>query len=129
DARMTKGELSPVAIGEIWQDANRKMFGDVVTISDGYSSWWSYIGHFIRSPFYCYAYSFGELLVLALFQKYREEGAKFVPKYLELLASGGSDAPPALLAKLGVDIDDPKFWNLGLTLLESMVAEAEELAG
>ena len=128
EARQSKGELSPAAIGEIWQDANRKMFGDAVTISDGYASWWSYIGHFIRSPFYCYAYSFGELLVLALFQKYREDGPTFVPKYLELLSSGGSDAPPALLAKLGVDIDDPKFWDLGLRLLESMVAEAEQLA-
>ncbi|HEX3313628.1 MAG TPA: M3 family metallopeptidase, partial [Gemmataceae bacterium] len=126
-ARQTKGELSPQAIGALWQDANRKMFGDSVTISDGYASWWSYIGHFIRSPFYCYAYSFGELLVLALFQKYREDGPMFVPKYLELLSSGGSDAPPALLAKLGVDIDDPKFWDLGLRLLESMVAEAEQL--
>jgi oligoendopeptidase F len=104
------------------------MFGDSVTLGDGYKSWWSYIGHFIRSPFYCYAYAFGELLVLALFQKYRDEGPAFVPKYLELLSSGGSDAPPKLLAKLGVDINDPNFWAGGLRLLESMVADAEKLA-
>ena len=65
-ARAEQGELSGEAIGELWLAANRKMFGDVVEMTDGYGCWWSYIGHFIRSPFYCYAYAFGELLVLAL---------------------------------------------------------------
>jgi oligoendopeptidase F len=108
--------------------ANRAMFGDVVTFTEGYAWWWSYIGHFIRSPFYCYAYSFGELLVLALYQKYKQDGESFVPKYLDLLSSGGSDAPHKLLAKLGVDVTDPDFWELGLRLLGEMVAEAEKLA-
>ena len=80
------------------------------------------------SPFYCYAYAFGELLVLALVQKYQQEGEAFVPKYLDLLASGGSAAPDVLLAKLGVDVTDPGFWELGLKLLGNMVDEAEELA-
>ena len=80
-------------------DANQAMFGDVVTLTEGYACWWSYIGHFIRSPFYCYAYSFGELLVLALFQKYKEDGEAFVPRYLDLLRSGGSDAAPTKLSK------------------------------
>jgi len=127
--RQAEGELSAGAINELWLDANQAMFGDVVTFSDGYASWWSYIGHFIRSPFYCYAYSFGELLVLALYQKYKQDGAAFVPKYLELLSSGGTDAPHVLLAKLGVDVNDPGFWELGLNLLGEMVAEAERLAG
>jgi oligoendopeptidase F len=127
--RQAEGELSAGAINELWLDANQAMFGDVVTFSDGYASWWSYIGHFIRSPFYCYAYSFGELLVLALYQKYKQDGAAFVPKYLELLSSGGTDAPHVLLAKLGVDVNDPGFWELGLNLLGEMVAEAEKLAG
>ena len=127
-ARQEKGELSGDAINDLWMKANQAMFGDVVTFSDGYACWWSYIGHFIRSPFYCYAYSFGELLVLALYQKYKQDGEAFVPKYLELLSSGGSDAPHLLLAKLGVDVTDPNFWELGLSLLGEMVADAEKLA-
>jgi len=127
-ARQEKGELSPDAISAMWMDANRRMFGDAVEITPGYGWWWSYIGHFIRSPFYCYAYAFGELLVLALFQKYNQEGAAFVPKYLELLASGSKESPAKLLAPLGINVNDPGFWGLGLKLLEGMVAEAESLA-
>jgi oligoendopeptidase F len=127
-ARKEQGELSAPAINDLWLKANRAMFGDVLDMTDGYASWWSYIGHFIRSPFYCYAYSFGELLVLALFQKYRQDGPAFVPRYLQLLSSGGSDAPHVLLAKLGVDVTDPSFWELGLRLLTEMVADAERLA-
>ena len=127
-ARREQGELSPAAINELWMKANQAMFGDSLTFTDGYAWWWSYIGHFIRSPFYCYAYAFGELLVLALFQKYQQEGAAFVPKYLDLLSAGGSDAPHVLLAKLGVDVNDPAFWELGLKLLGDMVSEAERLS-
>ena len=127
-ARKDEGELSSDAINALWMKANQAMFGDVVTLGAGYACWWSYIGHFIRSPFYCYAYAFGELLVLALVQKYKQDGPAFVPRYLELLASGGSDAPDVLLAKLGVDVTDPAFWELGLHLLGEMVAEAETLA-
>ena len=127
-ARREQGELSSDAINALWMAANRAMFGDAVTMTDGYAWWWSYIGHFIRSPFYCYAYAFGELLVLALYQKYRQDGAGFVPRYLDLLAAGGSDAPHVLLAKLGVDVTDPGFWQLGLSLLGEMVGEAERLA-
>ncbi|MBV8267671.1 MAG: hypothetical protein JO252_15200, partial [Planctomycetaceae bacterium] len=108
--------------------ANRPMHGDVVQLTEGYAWWWLYIGHFIRSPFYCYAYAFGELLVLALVQKFKQEGPSFVPKYLDLLGSGGSDAPHRLLARLDVDVTDPGFWELGLRLLGEMVTEAEQLA-
>src|SRR5438128_4240828 len=128
-ARKEQGELATAAINELWMKANQAMFGDVVTLGEGYAWWWSYIGHFIRSPFYCYAYAFGELLVLALVQKYKQEGQAFVPRYLDLLAAGGSDAPHVLLAKLGVDVNDPGFWELGLKLLGEMVSEAETLAG
>ncbi|MBI2806820.1 MAG: M3 family oligoendopeptidase [Planctomycetes bacterium] len=127
-ARQGQGELSADAINQLWMKANQAMFGEVVEFTPGYATWWSYIGHFIRSPFYCYAYSFGELLVLALYQKYKDEGESFVPKYLELLSSGGSAAPHVLLAELGVDVTDPGFWELGLHLLGEMVAEAERLA-
>jgi oligoendopeptidase F len=104
------------------------MFGDAVRLSEDYGYWWLYIPHFVHTPFYCYAYAFGELLVLALVRRYDEEGEAFVPRYLELLAAGGSDAPPQLLAKLGLDITDPAFWNGGLSLLEEMVEEAERTA-
>jgi oligoendopeptidase F len=127
-ARHDKGELTTEQINDLWMEANRPMHGDVVRLTDGYGWWWSYIGHFIHSPFYCYAYAFGELLVLALVQKYKQEGSAFVPRYLELLSSGGSDAPHKLLAKMGVDVNDPSFWELGLRLLGDMVTEAETLA-
>jgi oligoendopeptidase F len=127
-ARKDRGELATEDINALWMNANQAMFGDVVTLGPGYAWWWSYIGHFIRSPFYCYAYAFGELLVLALVQKYKQEGQAFVPRYLDLLAAGGSDAPSVLLAKLGVDVTDAAFWDLGLRLLGDMVVEAENLA-
>src|SRR5262249_16918490 len=127
-ARREKGELTPEQINELWLAANRPMHGDAIELTEGYGWWWLYIGHFLHVPFYCYAYAFGELLVLALVQKYREEGKAFVPRYLELLSSGGSDAPHVLLAKLGVDVNDPGFWELGLRLLGDMVSDAEQLA-
>jgi oligoendopeptidase F len=127
-ARREQGELTTEQINELWLAANRPMHGDVVRLSEGYAWWWLYIGHFIHVPFYCYAYAFGELLVLALTQKYRREGQAFVPRYLELLASGGSEAPHVLVARLGVDVTDPEFWELGLRLLDDMVNEAERLA-
>ncbi|HWY87213.1 MAG TPA: M3 family metallopeptidase, partial [Gemmataceae bacterium] len=127
-ARKEQGELSTTAINSLWLKANRAMFGDVLTLGEGYAWWWTYIGHFIRSPFYCYAYAFGELLVLALVQKYKQDGPAFVPRYLDLLAAGGSEAPHVLLAKLGVEVTDPAFWELGLRLLGDMVGEAESLA-
>lgn len=128
EARRNQGELPPERIGEIWLETNQRMFGDSVKLTDDYRWWWLYISHFIHVPFYCYAYAFGELLVLALYQKYLREGEAFVPKYLNLLAAGGSDSPQKLLAPLGVDTSDPSFWNTGLELLRSMVREAEQLA-
>jgi oligoendopeptidase F len=127
-ARKDRGELTTEQINELWKAANQPMFGDAIRMTDGYAWWWLYIGHFIHVPFYCYAYAFGELLVLALFQKYKQERAAFAPKYMKLLAAGGSEAPPVLLARLGVDITDPAFWELGLRLLGDMVTEAETLA-
>src|SRR5262249_10214330 len=126
-ARHEQGELAAEKINELWLAANRPMHGKVVKLTDGYGWWWMYIGHFVHVPFYCYAYAFGELLVLALVQKYKQEGEAFVPKYLELLSSGGSEAPHKLLARVGVDGTDPNFWELGLRLLADMVTEAEQL--
>jgi len=127
-ARRTEGELALARIDELWLEANRPMFGDSVHLSDDYGCWWLYIPHFVHSPFYCYAYAFGELLVLALLRCYDEQGEAFATRYLDLLRAGGSDAPEALLARLGIDIADPAFWRGGLALLEEMVDQAHELA-
>ncbi len=127
-ARAEEGELTAERIGELWMEANRAMFGDALTLTDGYASWWMYIPHFVHTPFYVYAYSFGELLVLALYERYREQGEAFAPAYLEMLAAGGSDSPERLLAPLGVAIDAPDFWDGGIRVLEGLVAEAESLA-
>jgi oligoendopeptidase F len=128
DARRGEGELSSERIGELWLAVNAALYGDSVALTDDYRWWWSYIPHFIHSPFYCYAYGFGELLVLALYELYRERGQEFVPRYLDLLAAGGSDAPAALLARLGVDVRESSFWQRGLGVLERLVREAQALA-
>ncbi|MCK5710404.1 MAG: oligoendopeptidase, partial [Deltaproteobacteria bacterium] len=127
-ARRDKGELTSENINELWAQANKPMFGQSVEMTDDYRNWWMYIPHFIHSPFYCYAYSFGELLVLSLYSKYLNEGNEFVPRYIELLSSGGSDAPEVLLERVGVNINDPDFWQGGLNLLREMVDEALALA-
>ncbi|MDH3212316.1 MAG: M3 family oligoendopeptidase [Myxococcales bacterium] len=127
-ARRGEGELPIERVNELWMEANRPMFGDAVELSDDYAWWWLYIPHFVHSPFYCYAYAFGELLVLALLRRYDEEGAGFVPRYLDLLRAGGSDTPQALLARMDLDIAEPGFWDQGLALLEDLVADAEALA-
>ncbi len=127
-ARRTEGELTTERFNELWLETQRDMFGDSVTMTDEYGYWWSYVPHFLHTPGYVYAYSFGELLVLALYKLYQEEGASFVPKYIDLLAAGDSDYPDKLLAEVGVDINDPEFWQKGIDVIEEWVAQAESLA-
>jgi len=127
-ARREGGEVARERICDLWLETNAALYGDSVRLTDGYRWWWAYIPHFVHSPFYCYAYGFGELLVLALYEAYRREGTPFVPKYLDLLAAGGSDTPAALLRRFDLDISDPQFWDFGLAPLRQMVGEAERLA-
>jgi oligoendopeptidase F len=128
-ARRDQGEQAPEAIGDLWLQANATMFGGSVELTPDYRHWWGYISHFVHTPFYCYAYSFGELLVLALFQQYERQGPeRFVPAYLKLLQAGGSESPAALLKPLDVDLNDPRFWDRGLELVEQWVAQAGALA-
>jgi oligoendopeptidase F len=123
-----KGRLSAAQIGKLWLDANAPYYGDAVSMTSGYEWGWSYIPHFINTPFYCYAYSFGELLVLGLYGMYRREGQSFVPRYRALLESGGSLAPRDQMAAIGIDIHDASFWQVGFDELGRLVSEAEELA-
>ncbi len=128
NARREEGELTAERFNELWLETQRAMFGDSVVITEEYGSWWSYVPHFLHTPGYVYAYSFGELLVLALYKLYQEEGASFVPKYIDLLAAGDSDYPDRLLAGVGVDINDAGFWQKGVDVIEEWVTEAEALS-
>jgi oligoendopeptidase F len=124
-----KGRLAAEAVCRAWVEANGRYYGDAVEMTDGYRWGWSYIPHFIHTRFYCYSYVFGELLVLSLYRRYKEEGAAFAPKYIRLLEAGGSDSPESLLKALGVDFHDSAFWQKGFDEIRGLVERAERLAG
>jgi len=127
-ARRTQGELSSDQLGGIWQEKVQAMFGDSLELTEDHLPWWSYVGHFIRVPGYVYAYAFGNLLALSLYQRYREVGPDFVETYLDFLGAGGSQAPDELVRSVGMDITDPGFWDAGLKILDGMVAQVEDLS-
>jgi oligoendopeptidase F len=127
-ARRAEGELSPDHIGQIWQEKVQAMFGDSLELTADHLPWWSYVGHFIRVPGYVYAYAFGNLLALSIYQRYREVGPEFVDTYLDFLGAGGSQAPDELVRSVGMDITDPGFWDAGLQILDGMVGQVEELS-
>jgi oligoendopeptidase F len=127
-ARRSEGELSTERLNQIWMETQKAMFQGSVNLRDEYAQWWSYIPHFLGTPGYVYAYAFGELLVLALFNLYQQRGAEFVPQYLDVLAAGDSDYPDRILAKVGVDLSDPAFWTQGLDTLRQLVEQEEQLA-
>jgi len=125
--RRTNGELTTEEFGEHWQREVQLMFGDSVELGEEHRLWWSYVSHFTSSPFYVYAYSFGELLVLSLYQQAKKEGPAFADKYLRMLEAGGSLTPQELMDKVGVTLDDPAFWQGGFDVLAEMVGEFEAL--
>jgi oligoendopeptidase F len=127
-ARRERGELSVERFGELWAESQEEMLGDSVQVTDGYRSWWSYIPHFIGSPGYVYAYAYGQLLALSVYQRYEQRGEEFVPRYLELLAAGGSLSPEDLGRIVDVDLADPGFWDAGLDLVERQLEAAEAAA-
>jgi len=104
----------------------RQQFGKAVKVSDEFQWEWLSIPHIFASPFYCYAYSFGNLLVLALYRMYKEQGESFVPKYLKLLETGGSEAPEDILSKIGVDMTAKAFWQSGFDTIREMVVQLED---
>ncbi len=121
-------ELVTEDFDALWMEANAPLHGAAVELTPEYRRWWTYIGHFVHTPFYCYAYSFGELMVLALWNRYRQEGQAFVPRYLELLSAGGTDTPENLIGQVGLNLNDPDFWDSGLDILAEMLADAERTA-
>ncbi|UCF35769.1 MAG: M3 family oligoendopeptidase [Acidobacteriota bacterium] len=128
NARRDEGELSSTRISQLWRETQEAMFLGSVELGEHYDIWWSYIPHFIHTPGYVYAYAFGELLVLALYGLYQAGVPRFEERYLELLEAGGSDWPHVLIAKMGVDLQEPEFWEQGLSEIEKLITQAESLA-
>jgi oligoendopeptidase F len=122
-----EGELTPDAIGEIWMAVQKESLGPAFTFDDEYKHYWSYIGHFIHSPFYVYAYAFGDCLVNSLYAVYQSGLPDFQSKYLEMLKAGGVKRHKELLAPFGLDASDPAFWDKGLSVISGFVDELEKL--
>jgi oligoendopeptidase F len=127
-ARREDGELSVERFGELWAESQSELLGDSVELTEGYRSWWSYIPHFIGTPGYVYAYAYGQLLALSVYERYQELGAEMVPRYLAMLAAGGSKSPEELGEIVGIDLADPGFWDAGLDLVERQLQQAEAAA-
>jgi oligoendopeptidase F len=121
------GELTTDQINQIWLDIQTESLGPAIAIRPGYEVFWTYIPHFINSPFYVYAYAFGDCLVNSLYGLYKEAHPGFVGKYFDMLRAGGSKHHSELLAPFGLDARDPEFWNKGLRVIESMIDELEAM--
>jgi oligoendopeptidase F len=109
-----------------WENLQTQ-FGDSLELNDEFRYEWSVVSHFYNVPFYVYAYAFGQLLVLALYKQYREEGDSFKPRYLEILSTGGSDSPVRTLERAGIDVASPDFWNGGFQVVEEALQKLEAM--
>jgi oligoendopeptidase F len=126
-AARAAGELTPDDINAIWMSVQAESLGPIFDFAPGYETFWAYIPHFVHSPFYVYAYAFGDGLVNALYAVYQDGAADFTDKYFAMLRAGGSQHHSELLAPFGLDATDPAFWAKGLALIESMIDELEHL--
>ena len=120
-----EGELTPERLGDIWLSIQRESLGPALVFDDSYRHFWAYIPHFIHSPFYVYAYAFGDCLVNALYAVYQESGAGFEGKYLEMLSAGGTLRHKELLAPFGLDAGNADFWSRGLDIVSGFVDQLE----
>lgn len=119
-----QGEISSEEFNKIWMAESKRMFGKSIKFTKNYEMWWSYIPHFIHSPFYCYSYAYGQLLVLALYGLYKSKKSnKFVENYIAFLSAGGSKAPKDLISKFDFDIDSVEFWDIGIAEIEKILGE------
>lgn len=123
------GELTSERLNEIWLEVQGESLGPAIEFSEGYETFWTYIGHFIHSPFYVYAYAFGDCLVNSLYARYEAASEGFQDKYFALLAAGGTKHHSELLKPFGLDATDPQFWSMGLGVIERMIDELERLDG
>ena len=114
-------------VSNLYKKNLQDQFGNSVIVSDDFMWEWTYIPHFYHTPFYCYAYAFGNLLVLSLFNMYKKEGKSFIPKYLNLLSAGGSKKPEILLTEIGFDISNKRFWQQGFDLLSEKIGDLENI--
>lgn len=122
-----EGELTSDKINELWMSIQAESLGPAIEFKPGYEVFWAYIGHFIRAPFYVYAYAFGDCLVNSLYALYDEAHPDFVNKYFDLLSAGGSKHHSELLAPFGLNASKPEFWHKGLAMISSMIDELEEM--
>ncbi len=128
-AARAEGELTPDQICDVWMSVQAESLGPVFEFAEGYETYWTYIPHFIHSPFYVYAYAFGDGLVNALYAIYEEAPEGFEQKYFDMLAAGGSKHHKELLAPFGLDASDPAFWDKGLSVISGMIDELEAMEG
>jgi oligoendopeptidase F len=122
-----QGELTADKISELWMSVQGESLGPAIRLGTGYETFWAYIPHFIHSPFYVYAYAFGDCLVNSLYAVYERADAGFAERYLAMLAAGGTKHHSELLAPFGLDARDPQFWQNGLSLIDRMITEIETL--
>jgi oligoendopeptidase, pepF/M3 family len=120
-----QGELRAEEINAMWLEVQAESLGDAIVANEGYEVFWTYIPHFIHSPFYVYAYAFGDCLVNSLYAQYEKASEGFAERYFELLKAGGSKHHSELLAPFGLDAKDPQFWSLGLSMIERLIDELE----
>ncbi len=128
-AARRQGELTPDDINDLWMSVQGESLGPVFTFMEGYETFWAYIPHFVHSPFYVYAYAFGDGLVNALYAVYAEGDPGFQEKYFEMLKAGGSKHHKELLAPFGLDASDPAFWDKGLSMISGFIDELEAMEG
>jgi oligoendopeptidase F len=126
-AERREGELTADRLGEIWMEVQGESLGPAINLGPGYETFWSYVPHFIHSPFYVYAYAFGDCLVNSLYAVYRNAESGFQEKYFALLRAGGTKRHKELLAPFGLDATDPKFWLMGLSVIEGIIDELEAM--
>ena len=122
-----QGELTSEQLGEIWLKVQAESLGPAIRLGSGYESFWAYIPHFVHSPFYVYAYAFGDCLVNSLYGVYEKSHDGFAERYLAMLAAGGTRHHAELLAPFGLDASDPAFWQIGLSLIDRMITELETM--
>ena len=127
NAARAEGELTPEDIDALWMSVQAESLGPVFEYMEGYEHFWAYIPHFVHSPFYVYAYAFGDGLVNALYAVYQDAPEGFQEKYFDMLKAGGSKHHKELLAPFGLDASDPAFWDKGLSMIEGFIEELEAL--